>query len=230
MPQSHRPGRIGVAGRPRDRQIDDAVITATLEVLNESGYSGLSFEEVARRAGTSRPAVYRRWSGRARLVLAAIAARLDVPTPPDTGCTLCDIGESFNVFLAAYRTLRPDVLSALHAECASDPELRARYLETVIEPARQAVGHTLDRAIARGDLRSDMDRELLLDLVGSLVHYRALFGRRHMSDDEAESAIETILRGAAVDYPALVEHSRTLNGEHIDASGTHQAHPSDTSL
>ena len=215
------------AGRPRDPHIDGAVLAAVLEVLDEVGYPGLSLEEVARRAETSRPAIYRRWSGRAPLVLAAIAARLDVPTPPDTGCTLCDIGESFNVFLAAYRTIRPQTLAALYADCVEDPELHQRYLETLIGPARRAVGETLDRSIARGDLRGRIDRELLLDLVGSLVHYRALFGREHLSDDEAEQAIETLLQGAALDYQALLAHSRALEREHLDASGTHQVHMTD---
>ncbi len=207
----------GAGGRPRDPHIDDAVIAATLEVLAETGYPGLTLEEVARRAGTSRPAIYRRWAGRPRLALAAIATRLDVPSPPDSGCTLCDLGEGFNVFLAAYRTIRPDVLSSLYAECAPDPELQQRYLETVIEPSRRAVGQTLDRAVARGDLRPDLDREQLLDVFGSLVHYRALFGRRHMSDAEAERMVETLLQGLAVDYPALLARSEALEQEHQNA-------------
>ncbi|UCM86537.1 TetR/AcrR family transcriptional regulator [Streptomyces marincola] len=214
----------GGGGRPRDPQIDHAVLTAALEVLDEAGYAGLSLEEVARRAGTSRPAIYRRWSGRAPLALAAIASRLDVPSPPDTGCTLCDLGESFNVFLAAYRTIRPDVLSSLYAECAPDPRLRARYLETVVEPSRRAVGSTLDRAVARGDLRAGTDREQLLDIVGALVHYRALFGPRHLTDAEAERAIEVLLRGAAVDYAALVAHSEALEQEHRGAADAQHVH------
>ncbi|HLV71714.1 MAG TPA: TetR/AcrR family transcriptional regulator [Vulgatibacteraceae bacterium] len=224
MPESPRPAPK--AGRPRDRHIDRAVITATLEIQEEAGYAGVSLEAVARRAGTSRPAIYRRWPGRAHLLLAAIADRLDVPEPPDTGCTLCDIGESFNVFVAAYRTIRPEVLSALYAECAPDPELRGRYLRTIVEPARQAVGRTLDRAIARGDLRAGVDRELLLDMVGSLVHYRAMFGRAHLADDEAERAIEVLLRGAAADYAALVEHSEALEREHLDRPGVRHARAS----
>src|SRR5690625_4439843 len=211
-------------GRPRSYEIDAALIAATLAILDEEGYGGISLEAVAKRAGTSRPAIYRRWSGRAPLVLAAVAARLDVPTPPDTGCTLCDIGESFNVFLGAYRTIRPEVLSALYAECARDPELRARYLATVIEPARTAVGCTLDRAIARGDLRADVDRDLLLDIVGSLVHYRAMFGPEHLADDEAEQAIEVLLKGAAVDYAALVAHSEALEHRNPNADGAHHIH------
>lgn len=215
------PGRGG--GRPRDPHIDAAVLTATLAVLDEVGYTNVSLEEVARRAGTSRPAIYRRWSGRAELVLAAIGSRLTLPAPPDTGCTLCDIGDSFNVFLAAYRTIRPDAFNALYSECVRDPRLRERYLRTVIEPSRHAVRATLRRAIDRGDLRADVDVEQLLDVIASLVHYRVLFGQ-HLSDEDAERIIETLLRGAAVDYAALLAHSMELEREHFDTAGGHHVH------
>ena len=214
----------GAGGRPRSRQIDEALITATLEILNEQGYPGVSLEAVAKRAGTSRPAIYRRWSGRTPLVLASVAARMDIPTPPDTGCTLCDIDESFNVFLGAYRTIRPEVLSALYADCAPDPELRAQYLATIIEPARTAVGHTLDRAVTRGDLRETIDRDLLLDIVGSLVHYRAMFSPEHLGDAEAGHALEVLLQGAAVDYTALVAHSEALEQEDLQDTAAHHHH------
>lgn len=120
------------------------------------------------------------------------------------------------------------MLSSLYAECAPDPALQARYLETVVEPSRQAVGRTLDRAITRGDLRADADRDQLLDIVGALVHYRALFGREHLTDAEAESAIETLLRGAAVDYPALVAHSEAMEQVHPGPAGAHHIHLTST--
>lgn len=227
MAEGQIPEPKGASGRPRNQHIDECVLAATLEILDAYGYGGVSFEAVARRAGTSRPAIYRRWSGRAPLVLAAIAQRLDVPDPPDTGCTLCDLGESFGVFLDAYRAFRPEVLSALYAECATDTELRARYLQTLVEPARTAVGCTLDRAIARGDLRSSIDRNLLLDLLSSLVHYRAMFGPEHLDDAEAEHALEELLlQGAAVDYEALRTHSEAMEQQHIDGSGSHHVHMS----
>ncbi|MEU6646894.1 TetR/AcrR family transcriptional regulator [Saccharomonospora sp. NPDC046836] len=210
-----RPG-----GRPRDPHIDAAVLAATLGLLDEVGYTNVSLEEVARRAGTSRPAIYRRWSNRPALVLAAIGSRLDVPTAPDTGCTLCDIGDSFNIFLAAYRTIRPDAYIALYSECVRDPELQQRYVQTVVEPSRDAVRETLRRAVDRGDLRDDVDVEQLLDVIASLAHYRVLFGQ-HLSDDEAEKVIETLLQGAAVDYAALLAHSEALEREHFDSSGAH---------
>lgn len=210
-------------GRPRNAQIDEAVLAATLELLNSGYYNDFSLEAVAKLAGTSRPAIYRRWAGRAPLALAAIADHLDVPAPPDTGCTLCDIDESFSIFLTAYRAIRPDVLSALYAECAQDPELRAAYIAAIVQPARIAVGSTLDVAIARGDLRRDIDRDLLLDILGSLVSYHAMFSPEHLGRTQAESAIEMLLRGAAVDYQALVAHSEKLYPDHFEQISTSQS-------
>jgi AcrR family transcriptional regulator len=203
----------GTAGRPRDRQIDVAVRHATLAVLDDVGYAGLTVEEVARRAGATKPAIYRRWSSRQRLVLAALSERLgEAGPPPDTGCTLCDLDESLKVFVAAFERLPPDVLGPLLADSAGDLDLRAALMETLFEPPRAAVRETLERAHARGDLRAEVDIELVLDLLGSLIHYRALFGHARTSDAEIERVVEALLQGIADDYPALLEHSRRTGG------------------
>lgn len=217
MSTEKRAGVEAASGRPRNPHISESAVAAVLEILSEQGYSEVTFEAVARRAGTSRPAIYRRWPNRPALVLSALAAVLAVPEQPDSGCTLCDIEESFQVFLEAYRRIRPEALSALYADCAADPELRQRYVTTIVEPARAAVGGTLQRAKTRGDLRQDADDELLLDLVGALVHYRAMFRPEHISDREAERAVEILLQGAARDYPGLVAHSEALEQEHLHA-------------
>ena len=205
-------------GRPRNPQIDATVLEATLAVLDESGYARLTIEEVARRAEATKPAIYRRWPTRQHLALAALATRLGEPPVPDTGCTLCDLGEGIGVFLTAFRQIRPGVLAALFADCATVPELRDAFLRTLFDPPRAAVGQMLDQAVARGDLRADVDRELVLDMLSSVVHYRALFGHAPTTDRDVEQAVEALLSGIAVDYPRLVAHSREL-------TEAHRAHP-----
>ncbi|MPZ65292.1 MAG: TetR family transcriptional regulator [Pseudonocardiaceae bacterium] len=201
-------------GRPRDSNIDTAVLDATLAVLDESGYSGFTLEEVARRAATTKPAIYRRWPTRQHLGLAALAQSLGAAQgAPDTGCTLCDLNECLNVFVAAFERMPPDVLGSLLADCAHDPELRAAFMTTLFDPPRAAVEQTLDQALARGDLREDIDRNLTLDLLGSLVHYRASFGHAPTSEAEIECAVEALLQGIATDYPRLLEHSRRMVGD-----------------
>ena len=200
-------------GRPRDPQIDAAVLDATLAVLGRSGYGGLTLEEVARDAGTTKPAIYRRWSGRQRLVLAALGQRIGEARAPDTGCTLCDLDECLKLFVAAFRRMPPGVLGPLFADCAGDRELRAAFMTTLFDPPRAAARATLERAHERGDLRNDADLDLILDLIGSLVHYRALFGHAATSDAEIERAVQALLQGIASDYPRLLEHSRRTSGD-----------------
>ena len=201
------------AGRPRDAQIDAAVLGATLAALDESGYGRLTFEEVARRAGTTKPAIRRRWPRRQQLVLAALSARLGKARAPDTECTLCDLDECLKVFVAAFRRMPPDVIGPLFADCAGDRELRAAFMTALFDPPRAAVRETLERAHARGDLREDVDLGLILDLSASFIHYRALFGHASTSNVEIERAVEALLQGIAGDYPKLLEHSRRMSGD-----------------
>ena len=212
-PTRDDPARPPRPGRPRDTQIDAAVLAATLAVLGDAGYGRFTLEEVARRAGTTKPAIYRRWPNRQRLVLAALGSRLGDTRAPDTACTLCDLDECLKLFVAAFRRMPPDVIAPLFADCAGDADLRAEFMTTLFDPPRTAARETLDRALARGDLRADVDLELILDLLGSLIHYRTLFGHAATTDVEIDRAVEALLQGIAVDFPALLEHSRRTAGD-----------------
>ena len=72
------------AGRPRDPRIDAAILRATADLLVEIGYSNLTMAAVADRAGTTKTALYRRWSSKAELVHEAAfpAAPTAIETPP----------------------------------------------------------------------------------------------------------------------------------------------------
>jgi len=86
-------------------------------------------------------------------------------------------------------------------------------MTTLFDPPGAAVRGTLAPALARGDLRDDVDLELILDLIGSLIHDRALFGHAPTSDAEIERPGRALLQGIATDYPALLEYSRRTFGD-----------------
>ena len=83
-------------------------------------------------------------------------------------------------------------------------------MTTLFDPPRVAVKEALDRAHERGHLRENIDRDLMVDLIGSLVHYRALFRHAGTTDDEIERVVEALLQGIANDYPALLRHSQLM--------------------
>lgn len=192
-----------MSGRPRDAQIDRAVLGAVSDLLEESGYRELAVERVARRAGVSKAAVYRRWPDRQRLVLAELGRRLGRVETPDTGCTLCDLNESLALFARTFRCMGPEFFGPLLADCSSDPELRRTFMDTLFDPPRAAVRTTLEKGRERGDLRADADLELTVDGLASLVHYRLLFGHAPVDAREIGRAVTGLLRGLASDYDAL---------------------------
>src|SRR5689334_9907 len=84
--EASEPDQTAGPGRPRDRRIDRAVLAATADLLVEAGYADLTIAAVAERAGTTKPAIYRRWRGKAHLVHeAAFPATGDRVSVPQTG-------------------------------------------------------------------------------------------------------------------------------------------------
>lgn len=79
------------AGRPRDSRIDAAVLDAARGLLSEVGYAGLTLTEVAARAGTSVPAIRRRWPGKVHLVHHVVFPTAIVVPPRKPDASLDDV-------------------------------------------------------------------------------------------------------------------------------------------
>ena len=192
-------------GRPRDTAIDGAVLTATVDLLRARGWSGFAIEAVATRAGTTKAAIRRRWPVRQRLAVDALATLLDVPAAPDNGCTRCDLIDSVSLLgELLHDRLPPGVLAALLADCGT-PELRTYLVDTLVAPSRAAARTAVARAVDRGELRQDVDPELVVDLLASAVYQRVLFGT---TPHDARTLVDVLLRGVAVDFDHLVWISR----------------------
>lgn len=192
-------------GRPRDAAIDAAVLDATVAVLRERGWSGFALETVAARAGTTKAAIRRRWPARQRLVVDALATLLVSPPAPDNGCTRCDLIESVALLTEMLNDrLPPGVLAPLVADCA-DPELRRHLVDTLVAPTREAAVAAVRRAVDRGELRAEVDPDMVVDLLAATVYQRALFGE---APQDARTLVDVLLRGVAVDFERLVWISR----------------------
>ncbi|MFC4242660.1 TetR/AcrR family transcriptional regulator [Gryllotalpicola reticulitermitis] len=200
------------AGRPRDPGIDAAVLRATVKELESTGYQHLSLAVVAEQAGTTKPALYRRWPSKQQLVLDALSANLGELVTPLTECTLCDFVDGILIFLDAFHRMPPNVLAPLLADCDGDPELRAAFMRTLFDPPRAAVDRVITHALAQGDLRPDVDRSLVLDFLASFVYYRVLFQHESATMDEIESAVSVLLRGMATDFQRLLEIADVRRG------------------
>ncbi|MBT2207112.1 TetR/AcrR family transcriptional regulator [Actinomadura sp. NEAU-AAG7] len=198
--RSSGPSASPAGGRPRDTRIDDAVREAVVEILNEVGYSGLTMEGAAARAGTTKPAIRRRWRSRQHLVIDALATTIGTAPTPDTGCTHCDLIAGIGTLSAAFTTtLGRRALPALVADLAGDPALERHFFELFFHPRRATTAAALRRGVDRGDLRPDIDVDLLLDMLASTTYYRVLFGHLPVTPELAGDVVGVILSGVATE-------------------------------
>ncbi|MCG8915820.1 TetR/AcrR family transcriptional regulator [Actinokineospora sp. PR83] len=142
-----------VATRRRGAELERAILRAAVAELAESGYAGLTMDRVARRAGTNKNAIYRRWPHRAALGVAAYRQLVTEQTPtPDTGDLRGDALELLRGVNCDLATPRAEVLRSLLASANDDPELLAQLHEQVADGGTGPWLAILDRAAARGEV------------------------------------------------------------------------------
>ena len=186
-------------GRPRSAQAHKAIIDATLELLAEEGYQGLSIEAVAARAGVGKTTIYRRWSSKEELVMEAIRqVQIDVPVM-DTGNFRNDLvallKTVYQGFMAhPYPFLGKLVLKFID-EYQANPEIFQGALTQLIFPRFQRFFHMVEQAQAREEIRGDIDPELVLELVAGSLYFRWMM--RNLLPTSSPSLVDWI--GQVVD-------------------------------
>src|SRR5260370_4700806 len=145
-------------GRPRSEHAEQAIIEATLDLFAEQGIDGVCVEDVAARAGVGKATIYRRWSGKEELLLAAFAS-LKSPFPEPKGVSVRDdLVAMLRVMCADKADPRKARRYALLlGEGEKYPRLIARYKETAVEPRRDVIRSVIRRAIQTADLRAYPD-------------------------------------------------------------------------
>ena len=147
------------AGRPRSgptrrrgAELEQAILRAALDELAETGYSGLAMDRVARRAGTNKNAIYRRWPNRAALGLAAYR-QLAVSDQqlPDTGELRGDVLELLRRANRQLSSPAGDILRSLLGSAGDDPQLLAQLREQTADAGSGTWLTVLGRAVARGE-------------------------------------------------------------------------------
>jgi len=162
-------------GRPRSAAADASIVRATLELLLEGGYRGLTMEQVRARAGVGKATLYRRYGSKEELVAEAVR-HLNQPIPaPDTGSVREDILVVARAVLeGAARVGAATFIPRMLAEGAGDPEMHAIFYENLVAPRRAIMAEVLRNGVARGELRRDLDVELAIDVLTGPWVYRLL--------------------------------------------------------
>ncbi len=183
-------------GRPRSEQARDAILRSTLRLLQRGGFPELSIEAIAGDANVSKATVYRWWPSKAVLVADAFSASADEELRfPDTGSVYKDMSLQMRGLVRIFRSPRGRVVAALLGGGQSDPELIAAFRERFLLPRRQQAYQTLDRAIRRGELQANMNRDLALDSLYGPIYMRFLIRHSELNKAFVDDLCRLVLRG-----------------------------------
>ncbi|HVX17541.1 MAG TPA: TetR/AcrR family transcriptional regulator [Acidimicrobiales bacterium] len=181
-------------GRPRDPNAAEAIINATMEVLSEQGFGGMTVDAVAARAGVGKATIYRRFSSKTHLALAVASAVLPEPEVPDTGTVR---GDLLALFLQSHGDEKPEahmrLMAAVFAEAMVNPEVRD-VLGEFVEGRRGASKAVVERARARGELSADADAGQIADMISGTLLYQNLVRGQATDPNLVEHTVDVVLR------------------------------------
>ncbi|MDB5346161.1 MAG: transcriptional regulator [Schlesneria sp.] len=170
-------------GRPRSDETTNAIMQAALSLGEENGFAGLSIEGVAARAGVAKTTIYRRWPNVWSIVTDAFLADLTRLAPIQTRATTREsIIASMQLLARAYNGRLGRIIRPLLGQAQLDPALKKVIRDRWVIPRRQAALAIIQAGISRGEIRSDIPPDAILDALYGPFYHRLL-----LPYDEGES-------------------------------------------
>lgn len=202
MPDSDAPACVPCKrppGRPRCDAARKAVLEAANSLLEEVGFARLSMEGIAARAGVSKATIYRWWPSKGAVAmeafLGAVSPRIAFP---DTGSAERDITTQMVTLSEIYRGLTGRVVCELIALGQSDRETLSSFVEGYLTPRRTAAKEVLRRGIERGEIRPDIDLDLLVDALYGPIFHRMLVRHRPLEEGYVRHLARLVFSSLAV--------------------------------
>ncbi|WP_431221535.1 TetR/AcrR family transcriptional regulator [Leifsonia xyli] len=164
-------------------------------LLSERGYDGVTFEEVARRAGASKPTLYRRWTTKRDMVVAALKAgpaRREGPDEIDTGSLRGDLLALCRRLLTTMQSTDGHTALALLQAGFEDPELGDAIERSVGPTGGRLPASVIEAAVARSELPAGAGPFPFEEVAGSVLLLRRLNGL-DTGDRYLEALVDTIL-------------------------------------
>ncbi|MEV5890773.1 TetR/AcrR family transcriptional regulator [Nonomuraea fuscirosea] len=188
------------AGRPRSEKAEKAIIEATLDLIAAGmGVSELTIEAIASKAGVGKTTIYRRWSNKEDLIVDALAT-LKAPMPELSGTSVRDD------LISLVEAMRKEsgekrgrcVMNIAMSEADRYPRLMERFLKRAVEPRREAMRGVIERGVATGELRPDLDVDMGMALISGAMLWHTKWGPAGaLPRDLAQRVVDAALAGMA---------------------------------
>ena len=183
-------------GRPRSERARLAVLEAAADLLVEGGLSAATIEAVAARAGVSKVTIYRWWPTRGAVAIDAYFHRYRMTSVVvDTGDVEADLLAQIRLLEEAFRGRAGELMAELIGRTQADASLAEDFAAGWLQPRRTATADLLRAAVARGEIRPDVDLPTLLDQLFAPIYWRLLMQHGPLDEAFAAALVDNLLGG-----------------------------------
>lgn len=194
------------SGPRRSESSRRAILSAAFELAGEVGYSRLSIEGIAARAGVGKQTIYRWWPSKGAVLFDALLMLSEdaegIPKLPDTGNLETDLRQVLRATVIEFQDPVYDrVLRALTTEVLHDPELAAAYQTRLEQPMNEHKLRRLKSAQAIGQLPPNLDLELAMDIIWSPIFRRWLLRSGPLTETYVDQVLALALQGIRNEGP-----------------------------
>lgn len=180
----------------RSSESEEAILTATLELLKMKPLRDITIEAIAAMAGVGKMTIYKWWPSKAYVALDAFTRKINRTIQiPDTGDAESDLAEYLGSIMTFYSNPTGQILRQFLAESQSDPEFAALLRERFLNPRRARAAEILERAVKNREIDPKLDRELILDLIFGPMIYRLILGHAPLNKRAADAMVSTLFQG-----------------------------------
>jgi len=192
------------ARRPRGRPVSlksrQAVLTAAAALLDERGFHGFTVDEVARRSGVSKATIYKHWTSGFDIAVNAYGDSVTDAVPvTDTGDVIWDLTGQIRRLAEFYASPRGRVVAQLLAAGTGQADGPALLREKFFAKRRGATHALIEHGKASGQLRPDLDPELVIDMLFGPIVFRLFNGTEPLNADTATALAAMALRAIAAE-------------------------------
>jgi AcrR family transcriptional regulator len=164
-----------------------------LDLLAEIGYDRLTIDAVAARAHASKTTIYRRWPGKAELVVDALNCLKGTTVVPDTGSLRGDLESIARGWTGTDNQFDAQLMTGLITALVRDDELRQVFRERLIDPRQAILKTVFEHAIARGEVPADRNLDLLPALFPALMLQHVLTYGEMPRPDFAQQVMHDVI-------------------------------------
>ncbi|MBI1879775.1 MAG: TetR/AcrR family transcriptional regulator [Chloroflexi bacterium] len=169
------------------------------ELLERDGLATVTIEAIAAQAGVSKATIYRWWPNKAAVItdsfLELIAPQIEFV---ETGSIREDLRLQMRRLAQVFASKSGRVIAALVAEGHDDAKVSSAFLTHWIAVRRRATRQVLERGIAQGELRSDLDVDVAMDALYGPIYYRLLVHHLPLDEGFTDKLADHVLRGLGV--------------------------------